>query len=388
MKKVLSLTWKIFRRTFKIIFLSLVLLLTTLFIEHYFSTDLPALSGSFSVGRTTLRIKGKLKNDTLTHEVFAWVWYPSSARTGVPEKYLPEEWLQAFNNSSSFIVPFFERDLGKVRTHSFHEPNVSSAYAHYPIILFRGGMSTLAPEYTSLLENWASHGYIVVGLDAPFLSRVYVGADNRVIGRTNENNPDISGLTIEVLNKMMPRMVGEWVSNVTLTLNYLDSLSKISNLNQWSGRMDLTKVVMIGHSLGGAVALQFCLQDARCKAAIDIDGLVTPAVATNGLQKPFMFLMGEHPKSELEDPVNRKISEDIQLTIQHSPTTMVFRTDLPNANHFNFSDGAITRNHLLMNLLRLFRVVKMNPAKQLDTTGKVTVQFLDRIFGTNVAKTN
>lgn len=388
MKKVLVRIWKIVMRSFKILFISLALLLTILFIEHYFSTDLPTPSGAFSVGRTTLHIKGKLPSDTPSHEVFAWVWYPSSARTGVPEKYIPEEWLQAFNNSSSFIVPFFERDLGKVRTHSFHEPNVSHTYANYPVILFRGGLSALAPEYTTLIENWVSHGYIVVGLDAPFLSRVYVGTDNSIIGRSKENNPDISGSTIADLNKMMPRMAGEWATNAALTLNFLDSLSKISNPNKWSGRMDLTKVVMIGHSLGGAAALQFCLQDNRCKAAIDIDGLVTPAIATKGLQKPFLLLMGEHPKSEFEDPVNKKISKDIQLMIQHSPAKMVFRTDLPNANHYNFSDGAITKSHFLMTLLRLLGVVKMNPAKQLDTTVKVTLQFLDQIFETNAAKSN
>lgn len=387
MKKALILAWKVFKRTFKILFIALILLLTALFIEHFFSTDLPTPSGSFAVGRTTLRVRGILPNDSLSHEVFAWVWYPSSAKDGVHEKYLPEEWFQAFYKTLSFITYFFERDFKKVNTHSFHEPSVSSVYAHYPVILFRGGLSTLAPEYTSLLENWASHGYIVVGLDAPSLSRIYITSDNRVIERTNENNPDING-SIEDLNKMMPRMAGEWATNATVTLNYLDSLIQISNPNQWSGRMDLNKVVMIGHSLGGAAALQFCLQDPRCSAAINIDGLVTPSVAKNGLQKPVMFLMGEHPESELEDPVNRKINEDIQLSIQHTPANLFSRVDLSNANHFNFSDGAVTRNHLLMSLLRLFGVVRMNPAQQLDTTGKVTLQFLDKVFQTNAVKSN
>lgn len=387
MKKALSIAWKIFKRTFKIFFIALVLLLVALLTEHFFSTDLPTPSGSFSVGRTTLHIRGKMRGDTLNHEVFAWIWYPSSDKTGVQEKYLPDEWFQAFYKTLSFITYFFERDFKKVQTHSFHEPSISSIYSKYPVILFRGGLSTLAPEYTSLLENWASHGYIVIGLDAPSLSRIYITSDNHIIERTNENNPDING-SIEDLNKMMPRMAGEWATNATVTLDYLDSLNQISNPNQWSGRMDLTKVAMIGHSLGGAAALQFCLQDNRCEAAIDIDGLVTPSVATNGLHKPFMLLMGEHPESELEDPVNKKISEDIQSAIHNSPTAMLFRIDLPNANHFNFSDGAVTKNHLLMSLLRLFRVVKMNSVNQLDTTGKVTLQFLDKVFQTNTVKSN
>ncbi len=386
MRKALVFTWRIFKHTFKILSITFILLLATLLTEHYFSTDLPTPTGSFSVGRTTLDIKSKFPGDTLSQEVFAWIWYPSSSKTGLREKYLPDEWLLAFNKSIIFIAHFIERDFERVRPHSFHEPNVSPAFARYPIVLFRGGLSTLAPEYTSLCENWASHGYIVIGLDAPFLSRVFVGADNRVVERSNENNPDISGATIENLNEMMPRMAGEWANSAMITLNYLDSLSQISNTNQWSGKLDLNKVAMIGHSLGGAAALQFSIQDARCKAAIDIDGLVTPAVAASGLQKPVLFLIGEHPKSELADPVNRKINEDIQLAIQHTPATLVSRIDLLNANHYNFSDGAVTKNHLLMTLLRLFGIVKMNPVKQLETTGKITLQFLDQKLGTNTTQ--
>ena len=387
MKKALVFIWRIFKRTLKILFITIILLLATLLTEHYFSTDLPTPTGSFSVGRTTLLINGKLPKEDLSRKVFAWIWYPSSTKTGLREKYFTEEWLQAFNNSISFIGRYLiTRDLGRVHPHSFHEPNVSFAFARYPILLFRGGLSALSPEYTSLCENWASHGYIVIGLDAPFLSRVFVGAENRVVERSNENNPDISGSTMENLNEMTPRMAGEWANIAMITLNYLDSLSQISNANQWSGRLDLNKVAMIGHSLGGAAALQFCIQDARCKAAIDIDGLITPAVAANGLQKPVLFLMGEHPKSELEDPVNMKINEDIQLAIQNTPAALVSRIDLPNANHFNFSDGAVTKNHLLMMLLRLFGVVKINPVEQLETTGKITLQFLDQKLGTNTTQ--
>lgn len=388
MKKTLISVWRIFKGVLKILFITLVLLLAALFTEHYFSTDLPTPTGSFSVGRTTLNIKGKLPNDTVGREAFAWIWYPSSAKTGLREKYLPDEWLLAFKKTTIFIAHFFERDFGRVHPNSFHEPIVSHTFARYPIILFRGGLSTLAPQYTTLCENWASHGYIVIGLDAPFLSRVFVTADHRIVERSNENNPELAGLTIKTLNNMVPRMVGEWANNATLTLNYLDSLNKISDPNQWSGRMDLNKVAMVGHSLGGSAALQFSVQDSRCTAVIDIDGLVTPTIAASGLQKPVMFLIGEHSKSELADPLNRKISNDIQLAIRHTPQMLISRIDIPNANHYNFSDGVVTKNHLLMILLQLFGVVKMNPVQQLNTTSNITLQFLDQKLGANTTKIN
>jgi pimeloyl-ACP methyl ester carboxylesterase len=45
----------------------------------------------------------------------------------------------------------------------------------------------------------------------------------------------------------------------------------------------------VGHSFGGATALQFCHEDARCRAAIDLDGIPFGSVVTDGLAKPAMF---------------------------------------------------------------------------------------------------
>lgn len=39
------------------------------------------------------------------------------------------------------------------------------------------------------------------------------------------------------------------------------------------GRLNLQRVGVFAHSLGGATALQFCHDDPRCKAGIDVDGL-------------------------------------------------------------------------------------------------------------------
>ncbi|MEI0739748.1 hypothetical protein VQ056_29130 [Paenibacillus sp. JTLBN-2024] len=40
----------------------------------------------------------------------------------------------------------------------------------------------------------------------------------------------------------------------------------------FSGRLDLNKVGMFGHSFGGATAAQMLLADGRVKAALNMDG--------------------------------------------------------------------------------------------------------------------
>ncbi|MBN8694622.1 MAG: hypothetical protein J0L69_15615 [Bacteroidetes bacterium] len=365
-------------RVLKFFALAFLIFVISLFIEHNFSTELPKPTGVFPVGRSELRIKSNKYQYAIIRESFAWVWYPSSISSVPNASYLPANWMNALNQHKFFLSNLINRDLSKVHPHSLSSSPISDVKEKYPIILFRGGLATLAPEYSTLCENWASHGYIVVGIDAPLLSRLYIYENDSVVKRPNRNNPEVYTETLELYHTLIPRLVNEWTSVSSITLDYLDSLSKKSSIHEWSGRMDLNKVAMIGHSLGGAVALQFCQNDSRCKTAINIDGLLTPSIVNNGLSKPTMFIFSEHSKSDDTNPLNIKIRSDIQFIQSHSNDSLLFITEYPTANHYNFSDGALTKSHLLMSLLRLFGVVKESPNEQLSKTATITNQFLDK----------
>jgi len=62
----------------------------------------------------------------------------------------------------------------------------------------------------------------------------------------------------------------------------------------------MTRVGVFGHSFGGAQAAQFCSQDSRCKAGIDIDGRPLGSVVQSGLGQPFMFLLSDQSSSDAE----------------------------------------------------------------------------------------
>jgi hypothetical protein len=59
-------------------------------------------------------------------------------------------------------------------------------------------------------------------------------------------------------------------------------------------KLDVTRVGAFGHSPGGAEALQFCHDDSRCKAGIDLDGAPFGTVVRTGMSQPFLFLMSDH----------------------------------------------------------------------------------------------
>ena len=47
---------------------------------------------------------------------------------------------------------------------------------------------------------------------------------------------------------------------------------------------------MVGHSLGGSTAAEAMLADPRIDAGVDLDGLITPKAAAEGLDRPFMVI--------------------------------------------------------------------------------------------------
>ena len=68
------------------------------------------------------------------------------------------------------------------------------------------------------------------------------------------------------------------------------------------GRLDLTRTAAIGHSLGGAIAMQVAWLDSRTKAAIDLDGWLFDAAGGGWIKQPFLVIGSDGPASTTGAP--------------------------------------------------------------------------------------
>jgi platelet-activating factor acetylhydrolase isoform II len=169
-----------------------------LWLDHKRETTLPTPTGHFAVGRTQYVWSDVAHTDPLappgtTRTLLTWIWYP--ATPGEPYQtvndYLPAPWRTAVERQMGVLLTqFLTRDLSRVRTHGVRDVAVSREYPSYPVVLMRAGLATLTTGYTSLAEDLASHGYVVVGVDAPYRSSVVVFPDGKVITRAPQNNAD------------------------------------------------------------------------------------------------------------------------------------------------------------------------------------------------------
>ncbi len=362
--------------------IGLTALLGLIWIDHTRETVLPTPTGLFAVGRTTYVWSDAKQPELMVpktntkRKVFAWIWYPaSSQKPSQPVEYLPAPWRMALElQVGVLLTQFLTRDLARVHVHSIRNAEVSPQQRSYPVVFMRAGLAALTTDYTSLAEDLASHGYVVVGFDAPYRTTVVVFPDGRVIARAPQNNADlVSGSEQENLAN---KLVQAWTSDMSFALDQLERLNTSDTSGKFFGRLDMQRVGVFGHSLGGATALQFCHDDSRCKAGIDVDGAPLGTVISEGVTQPFMFLMSDH--SSEPDAETRPIIANIQSIYNKLPDKSRFQFMIPGSNHFMFSDkGAMLMSPLMIRVLRMLGIVRIDGRRQVALTAHFITTFFD-----------
>ena len=355
-----------------------LLLLVALFIEHQLPVELPKPAGPYLVGRESqvwLREPDALRTTAADRTLLAWIWYPVSPgpSASAPAEYMPAALRSAVDASTWLPLRIlFLRDLEKVHVHSLEGTAAPANLPPFPVLVFRPGLSALSLEYSTIAEDLASRGFVVVGIDAPGRSRVVVLPDGSVVRRTDANNPE--NVAQEEGERIADRLVGLWSDDIAFALERLARMDSDPG-SRWRGRFDLSRIGIAGHSLGGATAAYFCGVEPRCRAVVDIDGALRGPVRGAVPSAPLFFLMGDHAGELARDPVARRIQGDIDALYARLPVDTRDYAQIAGANHFQFSDGAVVRSHIAMTLLRGVGVIGLDGRRQLEITTKCVGAF-------------
>jgi len=365
-----------------LVVVGIAVLLGLLWVDHTRETALLMPTGSFAVGRTQYAWRDSAHLDALApqpdtkRQLVVWIWYPAAPRQPQQkfDDYLPAPWRAALERQSGVLLTkFLTRDLSRVRTHSISDAEVSPQQHSYTVVLMRGGHSALTTDYTTLAEDLASHGYVVVGFDAPYRTFITVLPDGTVIARSPKNNAElVSGQEkVDLANKL----VQAWSSDMGFAVDQLERLNASDASGRFLGRLDMQRLGVFGHSLGGAEALQFCHDDSRCKAGIDVDGAPFGSVVHEGVPQPFMFLMSDH-NGESDDE-SRWVAANFESLYSQLPLNRTLRIMIRGANHFGFSDDL--KSPLVMGVMRRL-------GKRLDGRRQlaVTAQYISTFFDVNL----
>jgi predicted dienelactone hydrolase len=362
-------------------------LLVSLRLEHTIDVTLPAPTGPFTVGRAMYAwvddTSTRAQQDTLApdpaakRELLAWIWYPAAGPSAPTDDYLPPAWrAEIVRDRGTLLSNFLTRDLAKVHGHSARNPDVSPQQPSYPVVILRGGASAEVANYTTLAEDLASHGYVVVGFDAPYRTLEVVFPDGRVMRRLPANNPELCAEQPQAQQgSCMSKLLAAWTADIGFALDQLQRMNADAS-GKFTGRLDMTRVGVFGHSFGGAQAAQFCHDDARCKAGIDLDGQPFGSVVQEGIPHPFLFVLSD--QANTSDPVSRQILANIQSIYDRLPRDGRLRIAIRGAYHFGFSDdGALLKSHIILGTLRKLGILGIDGRRQLEVTSFCVRTFFD-----------
>jgi hypothetical protein len=254
---------------------------------------LPTPTGPFDIGTVSYYWVDEARGEVFTpldqddkREIIVRFWYPATVEPdATPELYLENDpaWQMMIDMTGHKAEWIMSPDeLVATETHAYANALVSDAQDTYPVLVFTHGWVMMAEYYTTLLEDLASHGYIVAGITHPYASAPVTLQDGRVANFVPDNR----------------KAVESSYADQIFVLDQLEVLNVDDPLGLFVGRLDLDRLGIWGHSLGGVDAILTCAADSRCKAALNLDADST-FLGNNYLQEinpqevtvPTMFLV-------------------------------------------------------------------------------------------------
>jgi hypothetical protein len=266
--------------------------------------SLPTPTGPYHVGETTLHLIDHSRPDPWVsnppyRELMVSLFYPAVTHAGPPAPYMLDAAATHFDtvDTNSYLglgLPTGKVDWASISTHATLNAPVDRRAGKLPVVLYSPGLGEPRTWSTTLVEQLASAGYLVVTIDNTYESPEVQFPDGR-LALLRDPEP-----TVAWVSKLMNTRVAD-------TSFVLDQLAGITAAGL-HGRIDLHAVGMFGHSAGGFATAATMAVDTRIKAGINLDGTMglnpldpnidLSPVAQHGLDRPFLLMGSGNPGGE------------------------------------------------------------------------------------------
>ncbi|GMW01548.1 MAG: carboxylic ester hydrolase [Candidatus Hydrogenedentota bacterium] len=310
-----------------------------------YSRHLPVATGPYAVGRADYYWVDESRAEILTAEpddnrpLIVQIWYPSDDVTGcAAAPYFPH-----LRELSGSFHAYEVLGIAPMKTHSYLDAPVSVKESEFPVLLFSPGANSFIGLYTSILEELVSHGYVVVAMDHAYDNRGQVLPDGKVLESVfDKEHPrfdDPAGM--EAMNAYYRKFVGIRAADAQSILRRLEALNQ-SDV-RFMGRLDLDRVGVLGHSLGGVAAAEAAKLEPRFKAAANLDGhfMDRPKFDDGDPLRAVFLHMGDPfpPMPEQGSDTSMSRFEQSMNSIQAAS----YSVWITGANHQNFSDDPLLK---------------------------------------------
>ena len=322
--------------------------------------ELPAPTGKSPIGTARWVVTDSSRDEMFApgkkREIEVIAWYPAAAPSAQPAPYIRNGMEEVLSFARLAKLGDAFNGLASVKTHATIDAAPAASPARFPVILFQHGYTGLPSSHTALMEDLASHGWAVLNLIHPYEATGAMLADGTVVTFTDEKNAMRSGI-MDVLNEWGPeggtlekivaaaddaekeklmrgylaalKNTDQVVKRWTLDAKYaLDHLPKDGAAGRIAARLDLTRLGVAGHSMGGVAGAELCVEDRRCKAALNLDGIPQYGkMIDTPMPAPFLMVYSGR--------AGRAGASDI---IYKRSASKYYRVDVKDTLHLDFTD--------------------------------------------------
>ncbi|MER7849337.1 hypothetical protein ABTZ03_35985 [Kitasatospora sp. NPDC096077] len=249
---------------------------------------LPAPTGRHALGTVSLHLVDPTRRDTWVpgrpvRELMVQLWYPADHSPAHPKApYMTPGAATTFMTTNGLPADRITLPV----THAGQ--GVPAEPGRFPVLLYAHGSHDNRAGNTALLEDLASHGYIVVSIDHTHYAEEVEFPDHRV--ETEVHDPDpVHELDTRVAD------VRYVLDEITALAHGADPDAEHRALPRRLARtLDLDRIGMFGASFGGVESAAAMNADPRIRAAASLDGpLAEPGfgpISRDGVTKPLLNL--------------------------------------------------------------------------------------------------
>jgi len=345
----------------------ILLLLSSFFVIGQSQTEsLPKPTGNYFVGVTYLSFVDNNRkelfdnNQQKIREITVKAWYPSDIKSDF-ETYL-------LNSESEFAIKYlqFPEMFRTLRTNSSRDVPLSSKEREYPVLIFSHGWGEHYSQNSVLMEELASHGYIVFSISHHYECKfssypdgrfIYIDMNSQRLQKIMGEmaNPEVLALLQKfssvsndedrlqvfadmekVLSTGLLESLKYWAEDISF---FMDQLNGLYNENKiFKNKLNLNRLGIFGMSLGGLASMEASLSDDRIKACVSMDGGLNGLILKSKINIPTMFLNSKRYLGYGNVFINRSEMDCYSLTVK-------------NSDHYNFSDYSIYPVPMVKSLL-------------------------------------
>ena len=257
---------------------------------------LPEPDGPYSIGTETFHWVDSSRQEWFTdaieddvREIVVQVWYPTinnSSDQRTPYFDFAQRRARGLSQAGG-LPSFFANHLGLIKTNTTFKTPLAKIKTKLPVIITSHGITGSRHLHSSLNEHFASEGFIVFGVDHPYDANLTIFPDGHIADYRSDlhGNPD----SAHVRKQQMKTRTFD----VVFMLNQIEKMNSGETQSMFQSNIDMDNIGIIGHSYGGATAINASAIDSRLKACFALDGWINPIPSTilqSGVPIPFYYL--------------------------------------------------------------------------------------------------